>query len=156
MIVEYVNPFIIGAIEVFEEVASIELKKTNVQLKNNTSTDADIAIIFGVSGYLTGQVVCSFKEHTAQRVVQSMMPNSTPQQQAEYLYSALSAMANMITGRATILLAGKSNIIYITPPLVKINTKSASEFVQGKTISVSFSSRFGSIEINVSLKPTGK
>jgi CheY-specific phosphatase CheX len=156
MIVEYVNPFIIGAIEVFEEVASIELKKTNVQLKNNTSTDADIAIIFGVSGYLTGQVVCSFKEHTAQRVVQSMMPNSTPQQQAEYLYSALSAMANMITGRATILLAGKHNIIYITPPLVKINTKSTSEFVQGKTISVSFSSRFGSIEINISLKQTGK
>ncbi len=156
MIVEYVNPFIIGAIEVFEEVASIELKKTDVVLKNNTSSDADIAIIFGVSGFLTGQVVCSFKEHTAQRVVQSMMPNSTPQQQAEYLYSALSAMANMITGRATILLAGKDHIIYITPPMVKIHNQSSAEFIQGKTISVTFSSRFGSIEINVSLKPSGK
>jgi CheY-specific phosphatase CheX len=156
MIVDYVNPFIIGAIEVFEEVASIELKKTDVVLKNNTASDADIAIIFGVSGYLTGQVVCSFKEHTAQRVVQSMMPNSTPQQQAEYLFSALSAMANMITGRATILLAGKNNVIYITPPMVKIHNQSPVEFMQGKTISVNFSSRFGSIEINVSLKPSGK
>lgn len=151
MEVEYINPFIIGALEVFEQIANIGLKKNTVNLKDNTDPDNEIAIIIEVSGYLEGQVVYSFKEHTAQRVVSSMMPNSTPEQQKEYLFSAISSMANMITGRATILLAGKEKVIYISPPIVKGNIQGGDGFLQRKAISVVFTSRFGSIEINVSL-----
>ena len=151
MQVEYINPFIVGALEVFEQVANIELKKNSIIVKPSTFPGNEIAIVMGVQGYLTGQVVCSFKEHTAQRVVASMMPNSSAEQQNEYLYSAISSMANMITGRATILLAGRDKIIFLTPPVVKINSKNQNEFLQKKTLCISFTSRFGSIEINVSL-----
>ena len=151
MLAEYVNPFIIGALEVFEQVANIELKKSGVTLRGNTAPSNEIAIIMDVSGYLTGQVVYSFKEHTAQRVVSAMMPKSSPELQAEYLYDALSSMANMITGHATILLAGKEHIILITPPIVRLNVKNPAEFHQRKTLSVVFNSRFGSMEINISL-----
>jgi CheY-specific phosphatase CheX len=151
MLAEYLNPFIIGALEVFDEVAQIELKKSDVVLKENTAPGNEIAIIMDVTGYLTGQVVYSFKEHTAQRIVQAMMPKSTPEKQAEYLYDALSSMANMITGHATILLAGREQVILITPPLVRVGPKNMAEFLQRKTISVVFNSRFGSMEVNISL-----
>jgi CheY-specific phosphatase CheX len=154
MQVEYINPFIIGALEVFEQVANIELKKTSILVKSSTFPENEIAIVMGVHGYLTGQVVYSFKDHTAQRVVACMMPNSTAEQQNEYLLSAIASMANMITGRATILLAGRDKIIYLTPPIVKLNSKNQNEFLQKKSLSLIFSSRFGSIEINVSLALT--
>jgi len=149
---EYVNPFIIGALEVFDEVAQIELKKSEVTLKESTAPENQIAILIDVTGFLVGQVVYSFKEHTAQRIVQSMMPNSPPEKQAEYLLDALSSMANMITGHATILLAGKEHVIRISPPVVRIGIKNPAEFLQRKTISVIFTSRFGTMEVNISLR----
>ena len=72
MEVEYINPFIIGAIEIFEKIAQIDLKKSGVKVTKNTQPTNEICIIFGVKGYLKGQVVYSFKEHTAQRVVSCM------------------------------------------------------------------------------------
>ena len=155
MEVEYINPFIIGALEVFEQIADIELKKEGVTLKDTTTPSNEIAIIINITGYLTGQVVYSFKEHTAQRIVGTMMPNSSSQQQ-QYLYSAISSMANMITGRATILLAGKEKVIYISPPVVQIKSKDKSMFIKKRTIDITFTSRFGSMEVSISLTPAKK
>ena len=113
MEVEYINPFIISAVDIFEKVAQIELKKSDIKLTKGTQPSNEICIIFSVLGYLKGQIVYSFKQHTAQRVVSCMMPDSKPEKQTEYFESALSSLANMITGRATILLSGKNNIIQI-------------------------------------------
>ncbi|MBU1076618.1 MAG: chemotaxis protein CheX [Spirochaetes bacterium] len=154
MEVEYINPFIIGAIEIFEKIAQIELKKTSVQVTKSTKPANEICIVFGVAGYLTGQVVYSFKNHTAQRVVSCMMPDSKPEKQAEYFESALSSLANMITGRATILLAGKEHIIQITPPQINIENDKNAAYVEFPTINANFSSRFGTLEINVALRKT--
>ncbi len=152
MEVEYINPFIISAIDIFDKVAQIELKKSEVGLTKGTQPLNEICIIFGIVGYLNGQVVYSFKQHTAQRVVSCMMPDSNPEKQAEYFESALSSLANMITGRATILLAGKKNIIQITPPIININNNKNTEYVNFPTIRANFTSRFGTLEINVALK----
>lgn len=151
MEVEYINPFIIGAIEIFEKVAMIDLKKSGVKVSKSTQPANEICITFDIQGYLKGQVVYSFKEHTAQRIVSCMMPNSSPEKQSEYFESALSSLANMITGRATILLAGKEHIIMITPPLINLNKEQLQDikYLEVPTINAEFTSRFGSLEINV-------
>ena len=59
---------------------------------------------------------------------------------------------NMITGRATIYLAGKEHIIQITPPHININDRNKPEYLVYPTIRGNFSSRFGTLEINVALK----
>lgn len=154
MQVEYINPFIISAIEIFEKVANIELKKSNLTLKKSTVPSNEISIVIGITGAFEGQVVYSFKMHTAERVVSCMMPNATPEKQKLYMESALASLANMITGRSTILLAGKDKIIYITPPYIVLGTDSKDvKFIDGPTISLEFTSRFGTVEINVLLKP---
>ena len=154
MEVEYINPFIISAIEIFEKIAEIDLKKNSVTVTKGTKHSNEICIIFGVTGYLTGQIVYSFKQHTAQRIVNCMMPDSKPEKQSEYFESALSSLANMITGRATILLAGKAHVIQITPPIININDEKNIQYTEFPTISANFSSRFGTLEINVALKIT--
>lgn len=151
MDVKYINPFIIGALDIFEEVANIELKKSTIELKLSTTPSNDIAIVIGVSGYIEGQVVYSLKPHTAGRIVNCMMPGATPQKQQEYFYSALCSLANMITGRATILLAGAEHIIRITPPVVVLNKKGEIKFIEHRTINIQFTSRFGTIEMNIAI-----
>ncbi len=151
MEVEYVNPFIISAVDIFEKVARIELKKSEVKLTKGTKPTNEICIIFNVVGFLKGQVVYSFKHHTAERVVSCMMPDSNSEKQLEYFESALGSLANMITGRATILLAGKEHIIQITPPVIDVNNKKKTEYMNFPTICANFSSRFGTLEINVAL-----
>lgn len=151
MEVEYINPFIISAIDIFEKVAQIELKKSEVKVIKSTQPSNEICIIFGVLGYLKGQVVYSFKNHTAQRIVSCMMPDSKPEKQVEYFESALASLANMITGRATILLAGKEHIIRITPPIIDVNHSKKTEYLNTPTICANFSSRFGTLEINVAI-----
>ncbi len=152
MEVEYLNPFIISAIDIFEKVAQIELKKSEVKLTKGTQPTNEICIIFGVVGYLNGQIVYSFKHHTAQRVVSCMMPDSDAKKQEEYFESALGSLANMITGRATILLAGKERVIQITPPVININNNKKAQYLNFPTVCANFSSRFGTLEINVALK----
>jgi chemotaxis protein CheX len=152
MQVEYVNPFIVGAVEVFREVANIDLKKAGVSLKESPIPSNEIALVMGVRGFLEGQVVYSFKTHTAERVVSAMMPNTSEDVRREYQESAVATLANMITGRATIMLAGAQHILSVTPPYVVVGKDAAKfEFVQCKTISALFSSRFGTMEVNVAL-----
>ncbi|MBN1899446.1 MAG: chemotaxis protein CheX [Spirochaetes bacterium] len=153
MQVEYINPFIISAIEIFEKVAKIELKKSNLTVKKGTTPENEISIVIGLSGDFMGQVVYSFKRHTAQRVVSCMMPNASADKQMAYMESAISSMANMITGRATILLAGKEKIIYITPPTVAISAKTEMKYSDIPTLSTEFTSRFGTLQINVAIRP---
>ncbi len=152
MEVEYINPFIVGAVEVFEKIANTDLKKSGVQVKKNTQPSNDIVIVFGVIGYVEGQVVYSFKRHTAERIVSFMMPESTPDKINMYFESALGSLSNMITGRATVLLAGKENIIHITPPIIVIDNNIEVKYLELLTVSATFTSRLGSLEINVALK----
>ncbi len=154
MQVEYINPFIVSAIEIFEKVANIELKKSNLKIKKGTKPENEISIVIGVTGGFEGQVVYSFKAHTASRVVSCMMPSANPEKQRAYMESAISSLANMITGRATILLAGRDKVIYITPPYIIIGNKSNDvRFLEYPTLSAEFTSRFGTLEINVAIKP---
>ncbi len=152
MEVEFINPFIVGAVEVFEKIANIELKKSNVEIKKSSAPTNEIVIVFGVVGYVEGQVVYSFKRHTAERVVNFMMPDSPQDKINMYFESALGSISNMITGRATVLLAGKENVITITPPLIVIEKNIEVNYVDMLTVSASFSSRLGTLEINVALK----
>ena len=153
---EYINPFVKSAVEIFEQVAKIELKKTQLHLKDKPTPSNEISILIGVTGFIEGQVVYSMKNATAERIVASMMPESPPEKQRQYMESAIASLANMITGRASILLAGQDRVLSITPPTVVSGKDFNVKFVEMKTLSANFSSRFGTMEINVALRETGR
>ena len=151
---EWVNPFISNAISVIENLAKIKFEKTNVEIKEDTQPTNDISIIIGITGYIEGQVVYSIKEHTAQRIATAVRPNELVVVDEAFIESSIAEIANIITGRATIELSGDDNIIYITPPTIVIGKDYNITFVKLKTISVKLGSRFGTMEINIAIKPT--
>ena len=153
MTADFINPFIKSASDIFKEVANINLKKSDLSVKSDPSPSNEISIIMGVTGEVEGQVVYSFKEHTAQRIVGCMMPDQNALKKKEFFHSAVSSLANMITGRATIFLSEKiKNPIYITPPTLVVGKNFDVSFVNIKTLKATFQSRFGTIEINVALQ----
>jgi len=150
---EWVNPFISNAIGVIEKLANIKFEKTNVTIKDDTVPSNDISIIIGITGFIEGQVVYSLKEHTAQRIAQAVRPNEVVVVDEAFIESSIAEIANIITGRATIELSGDDNILYITPPTIVIGRDYNISFIKLKTISVNLGSRFGTMEVNIAIKP---
>jgi len=152
---EWINPFIANAIEVIEQLANIKFEKSDMTVKEDTTPTNEITIIIGITGFIQGQVVYSLKDHTAQRIAQSVRPNENIVVDQEFIESSIAEIANIITGRATISLSGKDNILHITPPTIIVGRNYTISFIKLKTISVNLSSRFGTMEVNVAIKQQG-
>jgi chemotaxis protein CheX len=152
---EWINPFISNAISVFEQMTSIKFEKSNLTLKEDPKPSNDISIIIGITGFIQGQVVYSLKDHTAYRIAQSIAPKSALKIDNALIESTIAEIANIITGRTTVQLSGEDKILHITPPTVIIGKDYSINFIKLKTISVSLSSRFGTLEVNVAIKEVG-
>jgi chemotaxis protein CheX len=82
-------------------------------------------------------------------VTKGMMPNKLPNQLKKLTNSAISEIANMITGQASIALAGEDKLIHLTPPAVFSGRDLRVDFLSLPTIALSFISEIGSLEINI-------
>lgn len=149
---EWVNPFISNAIDVFEQMANINLERSDLSLKEDPTPSNEISIIIGIAGFIQGQVVYSLKLHTAQRIVQAMAPKTISKIDNEFIESSIAELANIITGRTTIQLSGQDKVLHITPPTIILGRDFSISFVKLKTISVNLSSRFGTLEVNIAIK----
>lgn len=148
---EHANPFITAAIKTFKQELNVELKRNNTTLKEAPVPTKDITIIIGVTGHVKGQVVYSMDQNVAMAITKNLLPHKVLAEQKKLLNSAVSEMANIITGQASIALAGDKNIIHITPPAVFSGRGVDIDFISMKTICLSLLSEIGAVEINIAL-----
>jgi len=114
--VEYVNPFILSAANVFEEIAALHSERGRLQLKDPNSPYRDVCAILGVIGRVHGQVIYGFDEPTAKGVVSRMMMGAEILEFDEMARSALGELGNIITGKASVALESAGYPIEISPP----------------------------------------
>lgn len=148
---EYANPFITSAVKVFRKEIGIELSRKSLIKKTSPMPSQDISIIIGVTGPIKGQVVYSMDINFAEAVCKAMLPGKVPAEVRKMTHSAVSELANMITGMASIDLAGEDQLINITPPTVFSGPALRVDFLNLPTISLGFISQMGSMEINIAL-----
>ena len=151
MKVEFANIFIRSAIEVFQKETKITLSRQSLAKKNAPVPSLPVSIILGITGYLRGQVVYSLDENFAYNVAKAMLPNKLPAEIRKLTNSAVSEIANIITGQASIALAGEKMKIDLTPPAVFSGTGMSVDFLSIPTICLRMISEIGVIEINVAL-----
>ncbi len=147
---EHANPFISAAVQTFKKELNIELKRSDLNVKDAPVPSKDVTIIIGVTGPVKGQVVYSMDQNVAEAIAKSMLPGTLPAQQKKLVNSAVSEMANIITGQASIILAGDNHVIDITPPAVFCGGVTM-DFLSIQTICMTFISSIGSVEINIAL-----
>ena len=149
----YVNPFITAGITVFRKVAGIELRRGHLSYKDKPDPTHGVSIIIGVYGFLTGQIVYSFKRELADRVVEAMMADVTPQERKVMYIDALGELANMITGNAASLLNQKKDLaLKITTPAIAMGDNLSVKLVSSPTIVLGLYSQYGQVEINIALR----
>lgn len=148
---EYANPFITGAVNVFKKDLGVELSRQDLSIKPSPLPSKEISIIIGVTGPIRGQVVYSMDGEFAYSLAKAMLPGKLPADLKKLTNSVISEIANMVTGQASIILAGENDLIDISPPLVFTGPRVSMDFLNLPTICLSFLSEIGSFEVNIAL-----
>lgn len=152
---EYANVFIRGATNVFGHEIGVSLSRKSLTRKNAPVPSLPVSIVIGITGSIRGQVVYSMDSNFAYAVTKAMIPNKLPSELKKLTNSAVSEVANMITGQASISLAGEDKLIHLTPPAVFSGTDMTVDFLSIPTICLSFISEIGSLEINIAFTENG-
>jgi chemotaxis protein CheX len=148
---EFANPFITAASNTFLKEIGVKLSRKDLKVKDSPLPSLPISIVIGVTGAVRGQVVYSMDENVAYAIAKAMLPGKLPVDLKKLTNSAVSEMANIITGQASIILAGDNLKIDITPPGVFTGPGLRIDFLSIQTICLSFISEIGSLEMNIAL-----
>lgn len=152
---EYANVFIRGATNVFGHEIGVSLSRKSLTRKSAPVPSLPVSIVIGITGSIRGQVVYSMDSNFAYAVTKAMIPNKLPSELKKLTNSAVSEVANMITGQASISLAGEDKLIHLTPPAVFSGSDMTVDFLSIPTICLSFISEIGSLEINIAFTEDG-
>jgi len=151
--VKYVNPFIEAGISVVSKVTGIEIRRGHLSYKPQPEPSYGVSIIVGVYGYLVGQVVYSLKRELADKLVELMLSDSSPQERKVLYIDTLGELANMITGNATAILNQKKSLeLHITTPAIATGDNLSISLINMPTLVLGLYSQFGQIEVSVALK----
>jgi chemotaxis protein CheX len=156
MKVEYANVFVSSAMEVIQKEVGVHLSRMDLSKKGAPTPSRPISIIVGITGFIKGQVVYSMDNDFAYGVTRAMMPNNLPINNKALVNSAISELANMITGKASIALAGGAEKLDLTPPAVLMASDLTIDFMVLPTLCLRLLSEIGILEINLALtEPKG-
>ena len=148
---EYANPFVQAAVQTFAKEVGVKLSRKDLVVKDSPVPGQEISIVIGVTGAVRGQVVLSLDENVAMAVTKAMLPGKLPAELKKLINSAVSELANIITGQASILLAGDHGKIEITPPAIVRGPSVQIDFLSLQTLCLRFLSEIGSLELNIAL-----
>lgn len=116
MKVEFAAPFLSSAITIINQTAGVIGYKKDLSIKPSPVTGGEVSIYIGVNGMVTGQVVYCMSIDCGIALASSMVDQKLSSLN-ELAKSALSELANMITGNASIGLAANGYQSAITPPM---------------------------------------
>ena len=134
MNVEYINPFVLAAAEVFSTMLGCEIKRGTLSLAVGNQPTLDISGVIGLSGKASGTVVLSFSRDVSVSATERMLGQSFDSINGDVI-DAVGELTNMIAGRA------KSSMQHLAMTL------SLPTVVTGKNHVISFGSALQTILI---------
>lgn len=152
MKVEYINPFLMAAKTVLQQIANIETTVGKLYVKKTEYDDNSILILIGVTGNIVGQVILAFKIEDALKIAEAMCGGMQFDQLNEISESAVCELGNMILGNAMTILSTNKIICDITSPSVCLGKGSIENLgVENVCIPLQFDGG-RTLELNVSLQ----
>lgn len=148
---EHANIFVRSAVMVFRKELGINLTRQSLTRKDMPRPGLPICIVLGITGALRGQVVYAVDESFAMEIAHHMVPNKLPGELRKLVNSAVGEIGNMITGQATIALAGQDKVLQLTPPAVFTGQSISIDFLEMPTVSMQMLSELGVLEVNIAL-----
>ena len=147
---EFVNPFLQAASEVLESELGTEPTRGAIGLRRSAYTTEEVTAVVQVTGSIAGLVLYGMPEKTARAIVEQLQGSPCEEFDA-VAQSGISELGNVITGRATSLLAVAGFPSKLAPPLLMLGRgRMVSEFDQQRLV-IPLETPLGPINIQVVL-----
>ena len=147
-----INPFITASEDVFRRMTGCEVARGEATVKKGLMPGHSVRV--GLVGDLRGSFVISMTDEVA-RMVASRMKFDKKASDARDLdrmeKSAISELANVIAGNATISLSNDGYRLYITPPTIIQGDNSTIEVVAIQTVAIPLKTSAGDVELNIAI-----
>ncbi|MBN1495307.1 MAG: chemotaxis protein CheX [Spirochaetes bacterium] len=149
---EFVNPFLEAASAVFKSILNVDLRRGKLVIKDSPIPSLDLAILIGITGGVTGEVVYSMGFNMVYKIANVLVPGLTEEQIQQEYKDIIGEMANMITGNAMNLFATTGKRINMTTPTVVVGKDFTITLIKQTTLGINLYSPMGQLEMNVALK----
>ncbi len=149
---EYINPFLEAASVVFKSILNVDLRRGKLIIKENPIPSLDVAIIIGITGGVTGDIVYSMSYPMVQKIAEVLMPGLSEEQMMNEYKDIVGELANMITGNAMNLFASTGKVIDMTTPTVIDGKNFNITMIKQTTLGITLYSPMGQLEMNIALK----
>jgi chemotaxis protein CheX len=153
MNVKYVNPFVQAAFEVLKTEANLEAQRGALALHVAAGTSEDVTVLISVVGHARGVVLYSMSEKTVLRIVSAILG----QEFAEFdslAQSGVAEIGNVITGRATSLLAEDGCEVRISPPVLILGKGTLVSTLDFQRLVVPLHTEAGDLHIHLAVDDT--
>lgn len=145
---ELVNPFLEAATIVFRDVLKTDLIRGKIGIKDNPETNLELSIVIGT---FNGEVVYGLNYDAAYKIAGVLMPGMNLQDIKNEYKDILGEIANMTTGNAMNIFASSGQSIEITAPNIVDSKSETLKIPRKPALGISLFSKFGKLDVNVSL-----
>ena len=147
---DYINAVYRGTKAILSSHLEIEVNMLKPKIEQSSVPSNEISVMLGVSGQLSGQIICSVTKETAKKIIGSMMGGLVIDEIDSMGWSAMQEFGNWVGGSTAIELSKENCIIDVTPPIV---TEGETKYRSVKTfITIPLETNIGIIDIHISLK----
>ncbi len=152
MDVNIVNAFVGGTETVISNVIGITPKRTKPHILQDKHIKFEVATLISMSGGLRGNILYSMDISSSLKIVSKMMMMAISQLD-EMSKSAISELANMISGNAATVLSNFELVVDITPPSLMLAEEGKGEVEMPATpiLVIPFQVEDFSFDINISI-----
>src|SRR5690349_16293348 len=148
---EHLEPFLTGAREVLEAELGADVGRGALRLEAGSHTTQDVTAIVGITGQLTGLAVYGMSRETALAIVGRLM--GAPVDDLDDLtLSGIAELGNVITGRASTLLADQGIAADIAPPVLLVGAGSRVSTAGIQRLVVPLETPLGTLEAQLAIK----
>ena len=148
---DLINPFVISAIEIIEELEGEKPKRGEISLIQDTTETQGVAVVIGITGNIEGRLLLDVSKETACKFATYLLKEDFSEYN-EIVESAIGEMANLITGRSASLLNKMGYSLKITPPTLFTGKELRVSDKKMKMIVIPLFCKSGKLLINVAFK----
>lgn len=147
---EHINPFLMAAKKVLQDVCFVEVNVQKPILREASFQEDDWTIIIGVTGEMRGQVLIGLGQGNACAIASKMCMMEITSID-DFAESALSELGNMIMGNAATVFSSNGIGIDITPPTLSHGKVSFTN-TYAKCLCIPMTFEGGGIDLFLALK----
>jgi chemotaxis protein CheX len=151
---DILEPFVQAARDVVAQELGSDVIPGKLTLARGPATTLDVTVVIGITGRLTGIATYGMSEELALGIVSRLM-GSPVTELDDLTLSGIAELGNVITGRATTLLAGMGLVTMISPPILLVGAGSHLTVVKIPRLTIPLITEFGTLESQLAVKVTG-